>query len=387
MAYRVLTRDEHFQRAGRKRILTLDGGGLRGILSLGMLRRVEGLLKERHGNDKAFRLCHYFDLIAGTSTGAIIAAALATGMTVDEVIGHYQKLGREVFTKDWFRKGVVRARYDEHTLITHLKRVFGKDLLLGDDSLQTGLLIVTKRLDTGSVWPIGNNPLGQFFRAKSSDTWISNSEFPLWKVVRASTAAPSFFDPESIQISAQAGKKSVVGTFVDGGVSPYNNPSLQALMYATLDGYKVKWPTRADKLLMVSVGTGAAAANQTPSQIAAKGAIKALFSLMDDCAALVETMMQWMSTSPTKRTIDADIGNLGGDLLAGAPLLTYLRYNVRLSADEIDTLHPGLSENKLTSLGEMDNPMNLDLLLELGQTAGGQQVLADHFPRGFDLPA
>lgn len=387
MAYRVLTRDEHFQRAGRKRILALDGGGLRGILSLGMLRRVEGLLKERHGNDEAFRLCHYFDLIAGTSTGAIIAAALATGMTVDEVIGHYQKLGREVFTKNWFRKGVVRARYDEQTLIAHLKRVFGKDLLLGDDSLQTGLLIVTKRLDTGSVWPLGNNPLGQFFRAKGADTWISNSEFPLWKVVRASTAAPSFFDPEPIQISAQAGKKRVVGTFVDGGVSPYNNPSLQALMYATLDGYKVKWPTGADKLLMVSVGTGASAANQTPSQIAAKGAIKALFSLMDDCAALVETMMQWMSTSPTKRTIDVDIGNLGGDLLAGRPLLTYLRYNVRLSADEIETLHPGLSENNLESLGEMDNPMNLDLLLELGQTAGGQQVLADHFPREFDLPA
>lgn len=387
MAYRVLTRDEHFQRAGRKRILALDGGGLRGILSLGMLRRVEGLLKERHGNDEAFRLCHYFDLIAGTSTGAIIAAALATGMTVDEVIGHYQKLGREVFTKDWFRKGVVRARYDEQTLITHLKRVFGKDLTLGDPSLRTGLLIVTKRLDTGSVWPLGNNPLGQFFRAKDSDTWISNGDFPLWKVVRASTAAPSFFDPEPIQISAQAGKKRVVGTFVDGGVSPYNNPSLQALMYATLDGHKVKWPTGADKLLMVSVGTGASAANQAPSRIAAKGAIKALFSLMDDCAALVETMMQWMSTSPTKRTIDVDIGNLGDDLLAGAPLLTYLRYNVMLTADEIETLHPGLSEKNVESLGEMDNPMNLDLLLELGQTAGGQQVLADHFPREFDLPA
>ena len=167
-----------------------------------------------------------------------------------------------MFTKNWFRKGVVRARYDEQTLIAHLKRVFGKDLLLGDDSLQTGLLIVTKRLDTGSVWPLGNNPLGQFFRAKGSHTWISNSEFPLWKVVRASTAAPSFFDPEPIQISAQAGKKRVVGTFVDGGVSPYNNPSLQALMYAKLDGYKVKWPTGADKLLMVSVGTGASAANQ-----------------------------------------------------------------------------------------------------------------------------
>ena len=387
MAYRVLTRDEHFQRAGPKRILTLDGGGLRGILSLGMLQRVEALLKERHGNDDAFRLCHYFDLIAGTSTGAIIAAALASGMTVDEVIGHYQKLGREVFIKDWLRKGVVRARYDEQSLITHLERVLGKDVLLGDESLQTGLLIVTKRLDSGSVWPLGNNPRGQFFKAKESDTWISNGEYPLWKVVRASTAAPSFFDPEPIEISAQAGKKKVVGTFVDGGVSPYNNPSLQAMMYATLDGYKVKWPTGADKLLMVSVGTGAAEANQTPSRIAAQGAIRALFSLMDDCAALVETMMQWMSTSPTKRAFDVEIGNLGGDLLPGAPLLTYLRYNVMLSASEIESLHPGLSAEVVESLREMDNPDNLDLLLKLGQTAGAEQIRAVHFPTEFDLPS
>jgi patatin-like phospholipase/acyl hydrolase len=58
-------------------------------------------------------LCHYFDLIAGTSTGAIIAASLALGLGVEEVIGHYQRLGRAVFAKDWFRQGIVRARYDE----------------------------------------------------------------------------------------------------------------------------------------------------------------------------------------------------------------------------------------------------------------------------------
>jgi patatin-like phospholipase/acyl hydrolase len=69
----------------------------------------------RHAKDPGFRLCHYFDLIAGTSTGAIIAAALALGMTVAEVIGHYQKLGREVFLKGWLRKGIVRARRREQT--------------------------------------------------------------------------------------------------------------------------------------------------------------------------------------------------------------------------------------------------------------------------------
>lgn len=385
MSYKVLTRDEHFQGPGPKRILALDGGGLRGILTLGILRTVEETLRARHGGDPDFRLCHYFDLIAGTSTGAIIAAALAAGMSVDEVIGHYQRLGREVFAKDWFRKGIVRARYDEEGLIKHLKKVFGASTTLGDDTLKTGLLIMTKRLDTGSPWPLGNNPRGRYFRAKPEHTWISNADYPLWKVVRASTAAPSYFDPEPITIATGKGKKTVVGTFVDGGVSPFNNPSLQAVMYATLDGYNVNWKTGADRLFVVSVGTGASDVSQSPSAIAAKGALKALFSLMDDCASLVETMMQWVSSSPTARVIDREMGDLHHDILGGAPMLSYVRYNINLVPDEVEPVKPGLSEEQMTSLGEMDNPDNLDLLLELGEAVGRAKVQRGHFGALFDL--
>ena len=78
--YRIKTRDEHWVADGTpKRILTLDGGGVRGILTLGYLERIEEILRERHNDSEDFRLCHYFDLIAGTSTGAIIAACLAKG--------------------------------------------------------------------------------------------------------------------------------------------------------------------------------------------------------------------------------------------------------------------------------------------------------------------
>lgn len=387
MPYTILTRDQHFQNGGPKRILALDGGGLRGILTLGILRRVEQVLRERHGDDPDFRLCHYFDLIAGTSTGAIIAAALALGMRVEEVIGHYQQLGRDVFKKDWLRKGIVRARYDEDELVSQLKRVFGKDRTLGDTDIKTGLLIVTKRLDTGSPWPLGNNPKGRYFRAKPNDTWISNGDYPLWKVVRASTAAPSYFDPEPITIASQPGKNKVVGTFVDGGVSPFNNPSLQAFMYATIDGYKVNWKTGADQLLLVSAGTGAADPSQMPSRVAAKGALRALFSLMDDCASLVETMMQWMSASPTAREIDREIKALAPDLLGGAPLLSYLRYNASLVAADVQPLLPGLPAKQIESLGAMDNPSNLDALLQLGEAAGKQQVNGNDFPAAFDIQA
>lgn len=385
MPYQVLTRDEHFQNGGPKRILALDGGGLKGILTLGFLRRIETILRERYGNDENFRLCHYFDLIAGTSTGSIIAASLALGMGVEELIGHYDRLGREVFKKDLLRPGVIRSKYDEAKLIENLKVVLGANRTIGDPSLKTGLLVMTKRLDTGSPWPVGNNPRGRYFQAGATDKWISNGEYPLWKIVRASTAAPSYFDPEPITIASEPGKKDVTGTFVDGGVSPFNNPALQAVMYATLEGYKVGWKTGAEQLLVVSVGTGSADPSKTPSRIAAVGAIKALTSLMDDCSSLVELVMQWMSQSPTAGVIDREVGDLKHDLIAGAPLLSYLRYNVALSETEVGALHPGLSAQQVASLGEMDNPDNLDLLLELGEAAAAKKVQATDFGRVFDL--
>ena len=98
--YRKLSKDLHLMGPGPKRILALDGGGLKGILTLGYLEALEQLLRQRHGNDPDFRLSDYFDLIAGTSTGAIIAACLALGMAVGEVLEKYQKLGRNVFSRD-----------------------------------------------------------------------------------------------------------------------------------------------------------------------------------------------------------------------------------------------------------------------------------------------
>lgn len=385
MPHRTLTRDQHFSDPGPKRILTLDGGGLRGILTLGILRRVEAVLRERHGNDASFRLCHYFDLIAGTSTGAIIAAALALGMSVEEVIRHYQQLGREVFCKDWFRHGILRARYDEAALVTNLKRVFGETVTLGDASIKTGLLVMTKRLDTGSPWPLGNNPKGRYFRADADARWISNGDYPLWQVVRASTAAPSYFDPEAITIAVEQGKTPVVGRFVDGGVSPFNNPALQALMYATMCGYRVNWKASPDELLLVSIGTGISDPSQAPSRIAAKGAVSALFSLMDDCAALVETSMQWLSDSPTARVIDREVGDCAGDVLGGMPVLSYLRYNTPLASEHVGRLVPGLSAEQVAKLGEMDNTENMEALLKIGDAVGKAQVSPRHFPLGFDL--
>ena len=90
---------ERFQQPGPKRILSLDGGGARGLLSLGILAQLERHLGERSGDPANFRLAHYFDLIGGTSTGAIIATTLALEWKVREVVDLYFKLLPAIFAR------------------------------------------------------------------------------------------------------------------------------------------------------------------------------------------------------------------------------------------------------------------------------------------------
>ena len=385
MTYKILTRDEHFQKSGAKRILTLDGGGLRGIVTLGYLKRVEEILRARVGSNDQFRLAHYFDLIAGTSTGAIIAAGLARGMTVSEITDIYMKLGREVFYKSMWRYGILRARYSHKKLTSHLKSVLGEETTLGSEELQTGLLVVTKRMDTGSPWALGNNPKGIYFEARPGDKWASNRNYPLWRVVRASTAAPSFFKPEQIRISEAIGPEQVIGEFVDGGVSPFNNPTLQAFMYATLNGYQVNWRAGADRMLVVSIGTGRGDPSKEPTWITAKGAVQSLLSLMDDAGALVETLAQWLSTGETHRRIDRELGDLASDNIGGAPQFTYARFDLHLLRAQVDKLKPGISNELLEKLTVMDEPKNMSILYELATLDAQNKVLDQLFPEAFDL--
>lgn len=387
MAYRVRTRDEHFQNDGQpKRILALDGGGLRGILTLGILQQVEDLLRKRHGAGSEFRLAHYYDLIAGTSTGAIIAAALVMGWSVEQIREKYMQLGKRVFERTLLRQGLLRARYDERKLTEELKDVYGESTTVGDpNKLVTGLLVVSKRIDTGSPWPIGNNPEGKYFRLRPNNV-VGNGDYPLWKVVRASTAAPSYFDSERITICQPASGNNIVGDFVDGGVSPHNNPSLMALIYATREGYRVKWPMDEKKLLLTSVGTGAADPNVERSSIAAQHALKSMLSLMQDAATLNELLLQWIGAGTTHRKIDNEIGTLDDDSVEGKRLLTYARYNVDLQLEAVQKLNPALKDaDDVAALSAMDAPENMETLHGLGVAAGKRNVQDSHFPAEFNL--
>lgn len=365
-------------------MLALDGGGIRGILSLQYLKRIEHLLRKRNGNDPDFRLCHYFDLIGGTSTGSIIATGLALGWPVEKLEDLYNDLGEKVFKKSFWRRGILQAKFPVKPLQEALQNHFG-DRTLGSSDFKTGLMIMTKRLDTGSPWPLMNNPKGRYFdpgHRKGRAT--PNKDFLIKEIVRASAAAPSYFKPEQLTI---AGKVS--GAFVDGGVSPHNNPALQLFMMATVKGFGLQWATGAENLLLVSVGTGAQeismSAKEVMSMTAGSVALQALTSLMNDCDAMNQTMLQWMSRSPTAWPIDREIGNLQQEVLGGKEFLTYLRYNVILDRDWLKQhVRVDLKAKEVQGLQEMDKPGNMSKLALLGGIAAQKQIRPSHFPMAFD---
>src|SRR4030095_7002033 len=136
-----------------RKLLALDGGGIRGVLTLQVLIRMEQILADATGRGKSFRLCHFFDYIAGTSTGAIIAAGLARGMSAVELADFYMTTGPAMFDKAFilFR---LRHLYESTPLATQLQSTFGEQTILFPEDLESLLLVVTRNGSTDAPWPV-----------------------------------------------------------------------------------------------------------------------------------------------------------------------------------------------------------------------------------------
>src|SRR6476646_4443792 len=81
------------------KLLALDGGGIRGVLTLEILREIEGTLQQELGRDDSFVLSDYFDYVAGTSTGAIIATFISLGWRVADILKFYVEAGPAMFDR------------------------------------------------------------------------------------------------------------------------------------------------------------------------------------------------------------------------------------------------------------------------------------------------
>ena len=362
---------------GPKKILALDGGGIRGMITVEVLDRIEELLRKETGGKDEFVLADYFDYISGTSTGAIIAAALSLGWSVGRIRKFYINSGEQMFDKASLLKK-FKYQYEDKELKKLLKKEFGSDTTLGSEELKTLLMMVMRNSSTDSPWPVSNNPRAKYNSRKRDDC---NLDLPLWQLVRASTAAPVYFPPEKVRI----GKHNFI--FVDGGITTYNNPSFQTFLMATLGPYNLGWETGEDKLLIVSIGTGTspdANADLSPNEMNLLYNASAIPSALMFAALNEQDLLcRAFGNCLCGDQLDREVGDLidKEDTMnrpVSSMLFTYVRYNAELSRKGLDEL--GLTGIKPEDVQKLDSVENIKELQAVGQ-AVAKKVTRAHFSK------
>lgn len=184
------------------RILSLDGGGVRGIVAAKMLASIEKQINQP--------LNEYFDLIVGTSTGSIVAAAIATGRNSEDIVDFFQNKSSSIFPYQslfslkriplLLKYGISAPKYSDNNLIQVLQGVFGETRLF-DVGTSPRLLIVS--YDT-----IERNPI--IFKSWRPDKAYGN--VPLWEICVSSASAPTYFPAHKLD-------KRVIGNVKDASIN------------------------------------------------------------------------------------------------------------------------------------------------------------------------
>ena len=219
-----------------RRILSIDGGGIRGLVSCTWLEAVEATL----ANAGRPGLTGSFDLLAGTSTGALVACGLGLGWSPTTLAQLYRERRTEIFPgttgKLWsrarrlFRHGLSAPRYDGKGLEAVLREVFGERRL---GELQRPTLVTS--YDTLARRPV-------IFKSFLPE----HEELRIREVCRASTAAPSYFPAHGMEVEGR------LCSLIDGGIVA-NNPTACAIAEALRRDRAV---SQCGELVVLSVGTG-----------------------------------------------------------------------------------------------------------------------------------
>ena len=357
-----------------KRLLALDGGGIRGVFSLCVLERMEALLREKHSNPN-FTLADHFHYIAGTSTGAIIATCISWGMPVSDIKKLYTESGKVMFTKRNIT-GRIKSKFHHKKLASMLQHIFSDEhgpAALGSDKLKTLLLIVTRNATTGSSWPITNNPQAKFNKVGSIG---NNLKLPIWQLLRASTAAPTFFPPEKVTIYGDNDnfQNGVECLFEDGGITPYNNPAYLLFLKATLPEYNLNWESGEKNIHIVSIGTGyqklgRASVNELNLLQAATKVPK---SLMQSFQQHQDLLCRVNGRCLFGEPIDSELGDLTAEQSPNKKF-TYIRYNHTFTQEDLST-DPITAKTGLP----LDNIQIIPFLNQFGTQYAKTNVQLDH---------
>jgi predicted acylesterase/phospholipase RssA len=380
-----------------KRILALDGGGIRGVFTLEVLLKIEEVLREHYAKEdpekaKNFVLRDHFDFLAGTSTGAIIAACLCWGMTVGRVMNLYLEHGPKMFQPlPWYRpiKKYLVAKFAAAPISEMLKGLFleadGEPATLASRCLRNGeknnlLMVVLRNHTNGTAWALTNNPDAVYNDPARSDC---NTQIPLWRLVRASTAAPTFFPPERIKL----GNTEFI--FVDGSITPYSNPAAIAALTAILPGYHINWPTGSMNIRVVSVGTLAFSSELPvgdPRLWVGHFAKSVPSALLQSAAWQQDYLCRSLGECIFGELLDAEVGYLADTLDAASngrfPVwrprpaeswFSYVRYNRSFKRNEMREI---LGENP--DLARIDAVSAIPHLSNIGRLYAEENVKIEH---------
>jgi predicted acylesterase/phospholipase RssA len=369
------------------KLLALDGGGIRGIITIEVLGEIERVVQKalRAGDD--FVLADYFDYVAGTSTGAVIATCLSLGMRVDEIRKFYLESAELMFEKAALFKR-LRYKFEDEPLANKLRTVFAEKTgeqnpTLGSAGLKTLLLMILRNATTDSPWPLSNNPKAKY--NCPADRPGCNLRLPLWQVVRGSTAAPTYFPPEQIDI----GNNRFI--FVDGGVTMYNNPAFQLFLMATAEPYNLCWQTKSpDDMLLVSIGTGTSPqpnGELDPDQMnllfnATTIPSALMFAALNEQDFLCRVFGKCLEGDPLDREIGDMVDGSGAHGFRGPvdpKLFTYVRYNAELTRAGLTQLDIGDIEPE--HVQKLDSVKYKHELQRVGEAVAKSKVKAEHFAR------
>ncbi|QIG50610.1 patatin [Nordella sp. HKS 07] len=351
------------KQAGQRRLLALDGGGIRGLITLGILEKMEADLRRILKKDASFRLADYFDFIGGTSTGAILAVGLSIGLSAAELTKFYLEAGPLMFKKEELLDRLWN-KFKSDPLEIKLKDILGKDTELGSPKLKTLLLVVMRNVTTDSPWPVTNNPNAHY---NSRDRDDCNLKLPLWQLVRASTAAPTFFPPEVVKL--KEGRQFV---FVDGGVTPYNIPAFLMFRKATADPYRLLWERGESKMLIVSAGTGSAPRlgpeAGDPSRSLLEVAMSIAGEMMNGMAYDQDINCRTVGRCVFGPVIDREVGDMVSKRALSEDLgraFLYARYDPQLTRAGLDDL--GFKSVSPEAVGKLDSVKATNDLIAIGK--------------------
>lgn len=231
------------------RILSLTGGGVRGLITAVWLNRLEQKL--------GAPIAEFFDLIAGTSTGSLIACALSMGMKTEKIVSLYRDRAQEIFpapaSRLWsrftrsFDQGIDAPRYDGKGLEAVLRSEFG-DTRFGE--LQVTTLVTSYNLATREALVFKTMPR-RSSGSLTEETYQRYNHLPVWEICKASSSAPVYFPAHITEIEGQR------VPLVDGGVVA-NNPTACAIAEAVRIN-AAQLPDRRiglEQFIVASFGTG-----------------------------------------------------------------------------------------------------------------------------------